>query len=49
MIPIIRALLEKLLGHKPDHIVIIANDVESRDGKHINTPGGWQIKYHDDR
>jgi 2,3-diketo-5-methylthio-1-phosphopentane phosphatase len=48
MIPIIRALLEKLLGHKPDHIVIIANDVESRDGKHINTPGGWQIKYHDD-
>lgn len=49
MIPIIRALLEKLLGHRPDHLHIIANDVESRDGKHINTPGGWQIKYHDDR
>lgn len=48
MIPIISALLETLLGHKPDDIHIIANDVESRDGKDINTTGGWQIKYHDD-
>ena len=49
MIPIISALLETLLGHKPNDIHIIANDVEGRDGKDINTTGGWQIKYHDDR
>jgi 2-hydroxy-3-keto-5-methylthiopentenyl-1-phosphate phosphatase len=51
MVPIISALFEVLLGHKPDpkHLAIVANNVESRDGKDINTPGGWQIKYHDDR
>lgn len=51
MVPIISGLFEVLLGHKPDpkHLAIVANDVESRDGKDINTPGGWQIKYHDDR
>lgn len=51
MRPIISALFEVLLGHKPDpkHLAIVANDVESRDGKDINSPGGWQIKYHDDR
>lgn len=51
MVPIISGLFEELLGHKPDpkHLAIVANDVESRDGKDINTPGGWQIKYHDDR
>jgi 2-hydroxy-3-keto-5-methylthiopentenyl-1-phosphate phosphatase len=51
MKPIISALFEKFLGHKPDpaHLTIVANDVESRDGKDINTPGGWQIKYHDER
>lgn len=49
MIPIIRALLEKLLGHKAEHLYIVANDVQSRDGKDINSEGGWQIKYHDDR
>ncbi|KAF5855995.1 hypothetical protein ETB97_008114 [Aspergillus alliaceus] len=49
MKPIISALFEALLGHKPDgHLHIVANDVESRDGKDINTEGGWQIKYHDD-
>uniref|UniRef100_A0A093XT09 Pdp3-interacting factor 1 n=1 Tax=Talaromyces marneffei PM1 TaxID=1077442 RepID=A0A093XT09_TALMA len=50
MAPIISGLFEELLGHKPDpkHLAIVANDVESRDGKDINSPGGWQIKYHDD-
>ncbi|KAL4989135.1 hypothetical protein BDW68DRAFT_176256 [Aspergillus falconensis] len=49
MIPVIQTLLETLLGHKiDDHLTIVANDVESRDGRDINTPGGWQIKYHDD-
>jgi 2,3-diketo-5-methylthio-1-phosphopentane phosphatase len=51
MIPIIQALFEAFLGHTPDprHLTIVANDVESRDGKDINSPGGWQIKYHDNR
>ncbi|KAJ5349845.1 hypothetical protein N7541_007572 [Penicillium brevicompactum] len=49
MHPIISALLEKFLGHKPaNHLTIIANEPESRDGKDINSEGGWQIKYHDD-
>ncbi|CRG92318.1 hypothetical protein PISL3812_09375 [Talaromyces islandicus] len=49
MIPIIQALFEAFLGHTPDprHLTIVANDVESRDGKDINSPGGWQIKYRD--
>lgn len=51
MIPIIHALFEAFLGHTPDprHLTIVANDVESRDGKDINSPGGWTIKYRDNR
>lgn len=49
LIPIISALFENLLGHKPEHLHIIANDVQSRDGKDINSEGGWAIKFHDDR
>ena len=49
MVPIIHSLLVKLLGHEPDNIQIVANDVRSRDGKDINTEGGWEIVYHDDR
>lgn len=48
MKPIISGLFESLLGHKPDNLSIVSNDVESRDGRDINTPRGWQIKYHDD-
>lgn len=46
---IIHALLVEFLGHEPDHIQIVANESVSRDGKDINTEGGWQIKYHDER
>jgi 2-hydroxy-3-keto-5-methylthiopentenyl-1-phosphate phosphatase len=50
MRPIISALLEKFLGHKPaSHLTIISNEPTSRDGKDINSEGGWQIEYHDDR
>ncbi|KAJ5281178.1 hypothetical protein N7478_006550 [Penicillium angulare] len=49
MHPIISALLEKFLGHKPSsHLTIVANDVISREGKDINSEGGWQITYHDE-
>lgn len=49
MIPIISALLENLLGHKPEDLHIVANDVVSRDGKDINSEAGWEIQFHDDR
>ncbi|GBF63529.1 Pdp3-interacting factor [Trichophyton mentagrophytes] len=49
MVPIIHALLVKLLGHEPENIQIVANQVASRDGKDINSKGGWQIDFHDDR
>ncbi|KAJ5217211.1 hypothetical protein N7468_010219 [Penicillium chermesinum] len=49
MRPVILALLEKFLGHKPDsHLSIVSNEVVSRDGKDINSEGGWKIKYHDE-
>ncbi|OJJ49323.1 hypothetical protein ASPZODRAFT_140231 [Penicilliopsis zonata CBS 506.65] len=49
MVPVIQSLFETLLGHKIDsHMYIVANEVESRDGKDINTEGGWQIKFHDE-
>ncbi|KAJ5203347.1 hypothetical protein N7449_005426 [Penicillium cf. viridicatum] len=48
MRPIISALLEKFLGHKPaSHLTIISNEPVSRDGKDINSEGGWQIEYRD--
>lgn len=50
MRPIISALLEKFLGHEPkSHLTIVCNEVIPRDGKDINSEGGWQIKYHDER
>lgn len=50
LIPIISALLEKLLGHKPGpHLHIVANEAQSRNGKDINDVGGWEVKYLDDR
>ncbi|KAJ5769909.1 uncharacterized protein N7511_001960 [Penicillium nucicola] len=49
MRPIISALLEKFLGHKPaEHLTIISNEPVGRDGKDINEEGGWGIEYHDD-
>ncbi|KAK0391359.1 hypothetical protein NLU13_0860 [Sarocladium strictum] len=47
MEPVIRALLDNLLEPGWD-IQIVSNDVQSRDGKDINTKGGWNIKFHDD-
>jgi len=49
MEPIIRALLQKLVGDEAKDIQIVSNDVEPRDGKSINEKGGWQIHFHDDR
>ncbi|KAG5992206.1 hypothetical protein E4U43_003825 [Claviceps pusilla] len=47
MTPIIRALLDRLLGPGWD-IQIVSNDVTPREGKSINEKDGWTIKFHDD-
>lgn len=49
MVPIIRALLHKLVGPDSDTIDIVANDVVAKPGKHINDEDGWDLKFHDDR
>jgi len=48
MEPIIRALLRHLMGESADDIQIVSNNVASRDGKDINSEGGWKIVFHDD-
>lgn len=48
MQPIIRALLDKLLGTGWD-IQIVSNEVVAREGKTLNEKGGWRIDFHDDR
>lgn len=46
MTPIITALLDHLVGE--NDIRIVSNDVGSRGGADINTPGGWEIVFHDE-
>ncbi|GAD97828.1 conserved hypothetical protein [Paecilomyces variotii No. 5] len=48
MVPIIKALIEVMLGEETDNLTIVANEVEGRHGKDINSVGGWQIRYRDD-
>lgn len=48
MTPIIKALLNHLIGPEAAEIQIVSNMVASRDGRDINTEGGWQIQFHDD-
>ncbi len=49
MVPIIRALLDHLVGKETEDIQIVSNDVAPREGKSINEEGGWQIVFHDER
>ncbi|KAG9621499.1 hypothetical protein KCU64_g21261, partial [Aureobasidium melanogenum] len=48
MEPIIRAILEKLVGENAKHIDVICNNIQARPGKQINEEGGWELVYHDD-
>ena len=48
MVPIIHALLIKLVGPEADEIEIIANDVVDLPGKTKEQEGGWTIKFHDE-
>ena len=47
MVPIIRALLVKLVGEEAEDIPIISNDVVDREGKSKNEKNGWTIQFHD--
>ena len=49
MTPIIKAILQNLVGDDAEKMDIVCNDVEAVPGKSIDQEGGWQIKYHDDR
>ena len=48
MTPIIRTLLEKLVGPEAKDIAIICNEVVDRPGKTKEQEGGWTIRFHDD-
>ena len=48
MIPIIRALLEHLLGPEANEIQVVANEMVDRAPKTRDQPGGWNIKFHDE-
>jgi 2,3-diketo-5-methylthio-1-phosphopentane phosphatase len=48
MQPVIRALLDTLLGSGSWEIQVVSNDVAPREGKTINEKGGWQIQFHDE-
>ncbi|CAD0098949.1 unnamed protein product [Aureobasidium mustum] len=48
MEPIIRAILEKLVGENAKYIDVICNNIQARPGKQVNEEGGWELVYHDD-
>ena len=50
MVPIIRGLLNKLLGEEVTKTIeIVANDAKTIPPiNDLNKPGGWSIQYHDD-
>lgn len=48
MTPIIRALLDKLIGADSSWMQIVSNDVGARPGKSINEESGWEIVFHDE-
>lgn len=48
MTPIIRAIMQNLVGKDADKIDIVCNEVEAREGMTIEQEGGWRIRYHDE-
>lgn len=48
MTPIIRALLNKLLGEDSSWMQIVSNEVGARPGKSINEEKGWEIVFRDE-
>ncbi|KAI4961776.1 hypothetical protein J4E86_000805 [Alternaria arbusti] len=45
MEPVIKALLEKLVGPNASKMQVLGNHVGPREGKNINEEGGWQILF----
>jgi 2,3-diketo-5-methylthio-1-phosphopentane phosphatase len=48
MTPLIRALLDKLMGEDSSWMQIVSNEVGARSGKHINEEKGWEIVFRDE-
>ena len=46
--PIIRALLEKVIGTDAASIEVVCNDVVDRPPQVRDQPGGWTVQFHDD-
>lgn len=49
MTPVIRAILQNLVGPDCDKIDIVCNEAVAREGKTMDQEGGWRIQYHDER
>lgn len=45
MEPVIKALLEKLVGPDAEKMLVLGNYVAARPGKSINEEGGWEIAF----
>lgn len=48
MVPIIKALLNALVGPSSKNIDVVANNVRAREGKTLEDEAGWEIVFHDD-
>nr|OQO24814.1 hypothetical protein B0A51_06812 [Rachicladosporium sp. CCFEE 5018] len=48
MRPVIKGILENLVGKDADKIDIVCNEAVAREGKRIDEEGGWRIEYHDE-
>ncbi|KAF2838666.1 hypothetical protein M501DRAFT_975323 [Patellaria atrata CBS 101060] len=48
MEPIVKALLEKLVGSDFDKLQVVGNNVAARPGKTIDEEGGWTITFRDE-
>ncbi|KAK6431375.1 hypothetical protein LTR95_012464 [Oleoguttula sp. CCFEE 5521] len=48
MRPVIKGILENLVGPDADKIDIVCNEAVAREGKRIDEEGGWRIEYHDE-
>lgn len=48
MTPLIRALLNKLIGEDSSWMQIVSNDVGARPGKSINDENGWEMVFRDE-
>lgn len=48
MTPIIKAILEHLIGPEANDIEVVCNEAVDRPPKKMDEEGGWELKFHDD-